>query len=244
MLYCYFYCKRKGEDKEKLEAAYNEMHEAGFMSILKESALSLLMPVIILGGIYGGIMTPTEAAAVSVLYALILSMFIYKTITIKDFPDILKESVDSGVPINLVVAAASIFTRCITLLQIPQEVTAILSSFFTTKVLFILGMNLLLLFVGMIMDTTSAILILTPLLLPLAMNLGINPYHFGIIMVINLAIGFVTPPVGVNLYVASSISGLSVMSIAKKAIPFMAVFFFALLVISFVPQISLLLIGG
>lgn len=243
MLYCYIHCKREGEDKQKLIEAYNEMHKAGFLDILKESALSLLMPVIILGGIYGGIMTPTEAAAVSVLYALILSMFIYKTISIKDFPSILKESVDSGVPINLVVAAASIFTRCITLLQIPQEVTSILSGFFSTKVLFLLGMNLLLLFVGMIMDTTSAILILTPLLLPLAMNLGINPYHFGIIMVVNLAIGFVTPPVGVNLYVASSISGLNVMTIAKKAMPFMAVFFVALLIITFVPQISTVLLG-
>lgn len=202
------------------------------------------MPVIILGGIYGGIMTPTEAAAISVLYALILSMFVYKTISIKDFPSIMKESVESGVPINLVVAAASIFTRCITLLQIPQEVTSILSGFFSTKVLFLLGMNLLLLFVGMIMDTTSAILILTPLLLPLAMNLGINPYHFGIIMVVNLGDRIWLHRLsGVNLYVASSISGLNVMTIAKKALPFMAVFFAALLIITFVPQISTILLG-
>ncbi|MDO5111138.1 MAG: TRAP transporter large permease [Clostridia bacterium] len=243
MIYCYFRCKRTGEDKQKLTEAYNEMHKAGFLSVFKESFLALLMPVIILGGIYGGIMTPTEAAAVSVLYALILSMFVYKTISIKDIPSVLKESVESGVPINLVVAAASIFTRCLTLLQIPQEVTMILSGFFHTKVVFLLGMNLLLLFVGMIMDTTSAILILTPLLLPLAMSLGINPYHFGVIMVVNLAIGFVTPPVGVNLYVASSFSGLNVMTIARKAVPFMIVFFIALMIITFVPQISTLLLG-
>lgn len=247
MAYCYFRCRRTGEDKAVLVAAYNEMHTGGFvksfLGILKESGPALLMPVIILGGIYGGVMTPTEAAAVSVLYALFLSMVVYKTITIKDIPSVLKESLESGVPMNLVVAAATVFTRCLTLLQIPQMVTVFLSGFLQTKFIFLLGMNLLLLFVGMIMDTTSAILILTPLLLPVAQGLGINTYHFGVIMVVNLAIGFVTPPVGVNLYVASGISGMSVMDIAKKALPFIAVFFLALIIITYVPAVSTLLVG-
>ncbi len=242
MVYSYFRCKRGGEDKKKLVEAYNKMHEEGFWTVFKDSFLALLMPIIVLGGIYGGVMTPTEAAAVSVLYALIISMLVYKSISIKDLPMVLKDSVDSGVPIMLVVAAASIFTRCLTLLRIPQEVSAMLSSLFHSRFSFLLAMNVLLLFVGMIMDTTSAILIITPLLLPMAMTLGINPYHFGVVMVVNLAIGFVTPPVGVNLYVASSISGQNVMSIAKNAIPMILVFFLALLIITYVPAFSTLLL--
>ena len=198
----------------------------------------------ILGVIYGGFVTPTEAAAFSVFYSLFVSIFIYKSLKLKDLPAVLKEAIDGGIAMSLVIAAATVFSRCLTLLQIPQELTAVLSSVFTNRVTFLLGMNVLLLFVGMILDTTSAILILTPLLLPLAMSYGISPYHFGIVMVVNLAIGFVTPPVGVNLYVASGISGLDIVYIARKAIPFILVFAVALLVITFVPQISTLLVAG
>lgn len=241
--YCWYYCKRHGEDKELLKKGYDEMHSQGFLTVFKDSFWALLTPVLILGGIYGGIVTPTEAAAVSVVYSLVVSMFIYKTVTIRDLPGIIKEAIDGGIAMSLVIAAATVFSRCLTLLQIPQELTTILSAIFTNRYTFLLGMNVLLLFVGMILDTTSAILILTPLLLPMAMSYGIDPYHFGIVMVVNLAIGFVTPPVGVNLYVASGISGLDIVYIAKKALPFILTFFVALLVITFIPQISTILVG-
>lgn len=244
ILYSWFYCKRHGEDKALLQKGYDEMHKDGFWKIFKDSFWALLTPVLILGGIYGGVVTPTEAAAFSVFYSLFVSIFIYKSLKLKDLPAVLKEAIDGGIAMSLVIAAATVFSRCLTLLQIPQELTAVLSSVFTNRVTFLLGMNVLLLFVGMILDTTSAILILTPLLLPLAMSYGISPYHFGIVMVVNLAIGFVTPPVGVNLYVASGISGLDIVYIARKAIPFILVFAVALLVITFVPQISTLLVAG
>ena len=237
------YCKRHGEDKELLAKGYAALHEKSFFQVFKDSFWALLTPVLILGGIYGGILTPTEAAAASVLYSLIISLFVYKSITIKDFPGLLKEAIDGGVAISLVVAAATVFSRCLTLLQIPHEIGVIFGQIFTTKVAFLLGMNVLLLFIGMILDTTSAILILTPLLLPIAESFGISPYHFGIIMVVNLAVGFVTPPVGANLYVASGISGMDIVFIAKKALPFIITFLFALLLITFIPQISLCLLG-
>lgn len=242
IFYCWIYCKRHGEDKALLAKGYEELHKKSFFGIFKESFWALLTPVLILGGIYGGIVTPTEAAAISVLYSLIVSLFIYKTITLKDIPGLIKEAIDGGVSISLVVAAATVFSRCLTLLQIPHEIGVIFSGIFTTRVTFLLGMNILLLFIGMILDTTSAILILTPLLLPLAESFGISPYHFGIIMVVNLAIGFVTPSVGANLYVASGISGLDIIYIAKKAVPFIVTFIIALLLITFVPQISLCLL--
>ncbi len=240
--YSWFYCKRHGEDKALLKKGYDAMHSQGFLAVFKDSFWALLTPVLILGGIYGGIVTPTEAAAVSVFYSLFVSMFIYKSVTWKDIPSIIKEAIDGGIAMSLVIAAATVFSRCLTLLQIPQELTAVLSGVLTNRILFLLGMNVLLLFVGMILDTTSAILILTPLLLPMAMSYGIDPYHFGIIMVVNLAIGFVTPPVGVNLYVASGISGLDIVYIARKAIPFIASFVIALLVITFCPILSTLLV--
>ncbi len=242
IIYCVFYCKKHGEDRESLEQSYNKLHEMGFVGVFKDSFWALLTPILILGGIYGGIVTPTEAAAVSVFYSLIISLFVYKSITLKDIPEILKSAVDGGVAMSLVIAAATVFSRCLALLQIPQEITIALSTVLQNRVTFLIGMNILLLFVGMILDSTSAILILTPLLLPMAMSFGVDPYHFGIIMVVNLAIGFVTPPVGVNLYVASSMFSVSVTDVAKRAVPFIIMFLLSLLIITFVPAISTILI--
>lgn len=240
--YSYYYCKRHGEDKELLKRGYEALHNQGFWIVFKDSFWALLTPILILGGIYGGIVTPTEAAAVSVAYSLFVSIYIYKTMTWKDLPSIIKEAIDGGIAMELVIASAMIFSRALTLLQIPQAVGIAFGQVFHGKVEFLLGMNIMLLFIGMILDTTSSILILTPILLPIAMGFGVNPYHFGIIMVVNLAIGFVTPPVGANLYVASGISGLDVVYIARKAMPFIIVFLAALLLITFVPNISLCLL--
>jgi C4-dicarboxylate transporter DctM subunit len=131
----------------------------------------------------------------------------------------------------------------LTLMQAPQQIAATITSAISSPIVIMLVINLFLLVVGMIMETLAAILILTPIFLPIITQIGVNPIHFGVIMVVNLAIGFVTPPVGMNLYVASSMSGIPVMRIAKHALPFIVAFFIALMIITFVPQISLLLIS-
>jgi len=202
----------------------------------------LLSPVIILGSIYSGIASPTEAAVISVFYSLFISIFVYKTMKISDIPALLIESIDTFAPIMFILAAAMGFARVLTFLRAPQIIAGAITSVASSKIGILLVINVLLLFVGMVMDTTPAILILTPILLPIAQVVGVNPIHFGIIMVVNLAIGFVTPPMGINLFVASSMTEVPIMKIAKAALPFIICFLIALVAITFVPEISLLLV--
>ena len=238
MVYAIYYCKKHGEDKEKIAEVVDELHEKGFLSVLKESFWAILSPVIILGCIYSGIASPTEAAVISVFYALFVSMVIYRSIHWKDVWGILVEAVRTYSPILFILAASVAFSRVLTLMQVPQSVSAWILAHFTNKVVLLLVINVFLLIVGMVMDTTPAIMILTPILLPIVTAIGMNPIHFGIMMVVNLAIGFVTPPIGVNLFVASSLTDIPVMRIAKKAMPMIAFFLMALLVITFVPAVS------
>ena len=238
MVYAIYYCKKHGEDKEKIAEVVDELHEKGFLSVLKESFWAILSPVIILGCIYSGIASPTEAAVISVFYALFVSMVIYRSIHWKDVWGILLEAVRTYSPILFILATSVAFSRVLTLMQVPQSVSAWILAHFTNKVVLLLVINVFLLSVGMVMDTTPAILILTPILLPIVTAIGMNPIHFGIMMVVNLAIGFVTPPIGVNLFVASSLTDIPVMRIAKKAMPMIAFFLMALLVITFVPAVS------
>ena len=243
MIYAFFYCKKNGEDQQKKEAMVGELHEKGFLKVLKESSFALLSPVIILGCIYTGIASPTEAAVISVFYALLISLFIYRSIKVRDIWSILVESIRTYAPILFILAASIAFSRVLTLMQVPQDISTWILSHFTNKIVLLLVINLFLLIVGMVMDTTPAILILTPILLPIVEAVGVDPIHFGIIMVVNLAIGFVTPPIGVNLFVASSLTDLSVMDIARKAMPMIVYFLIALLVITFVPAVSLVLLS-
>jgi len=237
------YCKKHGEDKEKIRAKSKALREKGFGKVMLDSFWALLSPVIILGSIYGGICTPTEAAVISVFYALIVSCLIYKSVKVKDLYGILVEGVNTYAPILFILGAAQGFSRVLTLTQAPQKLAEVMGSTFTSKIALLIVINLFLLVVGMIMDTGPAILILTPILGPIVTAAGINPVHFGVIMIVNLAIGFVTPPIGNNLYVASTLTKLPVTTIAKKAIPFMVAFFIALILIVFIPQISLLLVS-
>lgn len=242
MFYAIYYCKRNGEDKEKIHAQVKQLHDKGLLNVLKESFFAILSPVIILGCIYSGIASPTEAAVISVFYALFISLVIYKSIKIRDIWGILQESIKTFTPILFILAASTAFSRVLTLMQVPQTVSEFISSNFHSPVVILLIINLFLLFVGMVMDTTPAILILTPILLPIVTEIGVDPVHFGVIMVVNLAIGFVTPPIGVNLFVASSLTDVPVMTIAKKAIPMIGYFLVALLLITFIPALSLALI--
>lgn len=242
MVYAITYCKKQGEDKEKIDAVVNELHEKGLLRVLKESFWALLSPVIILGCIYSGVASPTEAAVISVFYALAVSILVYKSMKVSDIWKIFVEAVRTYAPIMFVLAASVAFSRVLTLMQIPQSVSGWILDHFTNKIILLLVINVFLLLVGMVMDTTPAILILTPILLPIVEAAGMNPIHFGIMMVVNLAIGFVTPPIGVNLFVASSMTDIPVMNIAKKAMPMILYFLVALLVITFVPAISLVFV--
>lgn len=242
MSYAFIYCKKNGENKQAIELVVGELKQKGLICVLKDSFWALLTPVIILGCIYSGVASPTEAAVISVAYALIVSIFIYKTLKINEIWGIFVEAVRTYAPILFILAAAVALSRTLTLLQIPQMISSWILTSFHSKIVILLIINVFLLLVGMVMDTTPAILIITPIMMPIVTGLGISPIHFGIMMVANLAIGFVTPPMGVNLFVASTLSELPVVQIAKKAIPMVLMFLVALLIITFVPQISLLLL--
>ena len=241
-LFIYIYFKLHGEDKEKLHANFSAIRAKGFMGVLKESIWALLMPVIILGGIYSGIVTPTEAAAVATVYSVIIASFVYKTLKPQDYVGILKDTASTMAPLMLVIGAAMAFGKVLALAGATQAMTQMITSLCHNKVTFLLFTNLVFLFLGCVMDGCCAIIIFTPIFLPVAVSFGMNPIHFGCLMIVNLALGFVTPPVGLNLYVASSMFDVPVMTIAKYAAPMMLVFIGALLLITFVPALSLVLL--
>ncbi|OIN08932.1 TRAP transporter large permease [Oceanisphaera psychrotolerans] len=207
----------------------------------KSSIWALIVPGIILGGIYGGIFTPTEAGAVAVVYAIFCGVFIYKEITLSDLPKVFARSTLTSATILVLVVFAAAFGRLITFEQIPAEVANTLISLSDNPIVILLLINLLLLFVGMFMETISAIIILTPILLPVVIKIGVDPILFGVILTVNLAIGFCTPPLGVNIFVASQISNISIEKISRALIPFLYAMLVLLLVITFVPGISLTL---
>lgn len=241
--YAFFYCKKHGEDREKINEQVDALHEKGLLRVLKESFFALLSPVIILGCIYTGVASPTEAAVISVFYALLISICVYKTIQIKQIGSILVETLRTYAPILFILAASTAFSRVLTLLHVPQMVSEAILNNFHSPIAILLVINAFLLVVGMVMDTTPAILILTPILLPIVTAIGMDPIQFGVILVVNLAIGFVTPPIGVNLFVASSLTEIELMKISKKAMPMIGLFLIALLLITFIPGISLCLVG-
>jgi len=238
MVYTYFYCWKHGEDREKINATVDTLRSRGLGKVLKDSCWALLTPVIILGSIYGGLATPTEAAVISVFYALVVSLFVYRSLRFSDLLDVLKESVSYCLPALFILATAAAFARVLALLQLPQSLGVWIGSTFGSKVVILIAVNIFLLFLGMVMDTTPAIVIVAPILAPIVTAAGVDPVHFGIIVVVNLAIGFVTPPIGTNLFIASSVTGVEVLAIAKKAVPFLLFFLIALILITYVPFLS------
>lgn len=242
MAYSYYYCVKHGEDREKLMDNYREIRSQGFFRVFFHCLPALLCPVIVLGSIYGGIASPTEAAAVSLFYALFISLFIYKNVSFRELPSVIAEGVKNIAPILFIIACAVAFSRVLTLMKVPVLVQNSVLSSLTSKVAILLMINIVMLFVGMLMDTLPAIMIFGPIFYPLASAVGINLLHFGVIMVVNLAIGQATPPMGINLFVTSSLTKIPVLDLAKKALPFLCWFLLALLIITFIPAISLCLI--
>lgn len=204
----------------------------------KEASLALFMPVIILGGIYGGIFTPTEAAVVAVFYAFFVGFFVYKELNLKNLMGIFTKSALTTSIIMIIIANAGVLGWILTRERVPQLVAESFLQFTESPILFLILINVLLLFIGMVFETSAAIIILAPILAPIAVMVGIDPVHFGIIMVVNLAIGMVTPPVGVNLFVAAPIADTSLERLSRAVLPFFLILIVNVLVISFVPSIS------
>lgn len=235
-LYSYFYARShgyKGDDEPfSAKRALKEV---------KDSFWALLSPVIILGGIYGGIFTPTEAAAVSVIYSLVIGCLVYKELDLKQLGTVTKNACETTATILIVIGCAAGFSKVLTLGRIPTTVATFLTTMTDSKILILLLINVLLLIVGCFMETLCAIMILAPILFPVVTALGVDVTHFGIIMVVNLAIGFITPPLGVNLFVASRVGETTLDTVIKGIIPFLALMIVILLLITYVPAISMFL---
>ena len=199
------------------------------------------MPVIILGGIYGGIFTPTEASAVAVLYALVVGMLIYREIGVKDLYVTLRKSVVSSAVIMFIIANAGLFAFLITRAGVPEAIGHWLEEVLKNPAMFLLGVNAALFVIGMFIETSAAIIVLAPILAPVAQRFGIDPVHFGLIMVVNLALGMITPPFGVNLFAACTVARVSLDKIIRHLVPFVGVVLACLMVITYVPALSLAL---
>lgn len=242
MLYCIIFCKKNGEDRERIRASVAQLRAKGYFGVLKEGFWALLTPVIILGSIYSGIVTPTEAACISVFYALFVSIFIYKSMKPGDILGQLKGAVGSYAPLCLMVAFAVAFGRVMSLLDVPTMLASLIRTYCNNAILFLLILNIVLFILGMFMDTTSAIIILTPMLLTTAEGFGISPVHFGVVLIVNLALGMISPPIGINLFVAAPLIDVSSGALGKKIILPMLFFIVALILITYIPGISLALL--
>ncbi len=208
-----------------------------FIGAFKEAVLALVMPLIILGGIYGGVFTPTEASAVAVLYSFFISMFVYKELKMSDLNQVIIKAGVSTSVVFFVIATSSSFSWLITSAQIPTAITQAMLSFSTNKYVILLMINVLLLLLGTFLETQAIILLVAPIILPLALQLGINPIVLGLIMVVNTSIGMITPPMAVNLFVACGISNLSIEKISKRIVPFLIGEMVIVLLISNLPQV-------
>ena len=221
---------------------YGKGDREGKMPVLaatRHAALALLMPVVILGGIYGGIFTPTEASVVAVFYALVVGVGVYRETKIADLPRVLRKSVISSAVIMFIIANAGLFSYLITRAGVPDAIGAFLVEWLRSPMLFLLGVNAALFVIGMFIETSASIIVLAPILAPVAQHFGIDPVHFGIIMVVNLALGMITPPFGVNLFAACTVARISVDQIVTRLLPFILVVLACLMVITYVPVISI-----
>jgi tripartite ATP-independent transporter DctM subunit len=202
---------------------------------------ALLMPVIILGGIYGGVFTPTEAAVVAVFYALTVGLFVHRELQLKDLLAVFRKSLISSAVIMFIIANAGLFAFLITRAGLPEAIGAWLIQVLTSPAGFLLGVNAALFVIGMFIETSAAIIVLAPILVPVARHFGVDPVHFGMVMVVNLALGMITPPFGVNLFAACTVARISLDRIVHHLLPFVGVIIGCVMVLTYVPSISLTL---
>ena len=211
------------------------------LRVLKDGILPILMIGIILGGIYGGVFTPTEAASVAVVYGFIVSFFIYKELSIEDIPKVLLNTCSLSGVVLLVLATASIFSFILTFERIPHALAQFIVSYADNWILFIILVHIVFILLGMVMDALPAIIVLMPIFLPVAVSLGMEPIHLGILVAANVGIGMITPPVGICLFVACGISKTPIGSVVKPLLPFLIFLIFTLIIITMFPEITLFL---
>jgi C4-dicarboxylate transporter, DctM subunit len=235
MLFVYVYCRIKGWGKNDGDGRLK------FGQATWQAGWALMMPVIILGGIYGGIFTPTEASAVAVFYALVVGALIYREIGVKDLYTIVRKSVISSAVIMFIIANAGLFAFLITRAGVPDAIGVWLKEVLKSPGYFLLGVNVALFLIGMFIETSAAIIVLAPILAPVAIYFGIDPVHFGLVMVVNLALGMITPPFGVNLFAACTVARISLDRIIPYLLPFVMVILACLMVVTYVPELSLFL---
>lgn len=232
ILYCHFYCKKHGYKGDEEAFSWKNAGKVAW-----DAKWALICPVIILGGIYGGIFTPTEAAA----YGFIIGVFVYKEIKLSDIFTVIRSGVLTTSTIMIVIGCAAVFTKVLAVEKIPTAVADLIVGLNADKIVILILINVVLLFVGCFMETLCAIMILAPIFLPIVTAVGVNPVHFGIIMVVNLAIGFITPPLGINLFVASRVGKAQLSEVIQGIVPFIVVMIVDLLLITYIPAISILL---
>lgn len=236
ILYSYFYSKLHNYEKDVETFSFKRLGNE-----FKEAAWSLAMPVIILGGIYGGVFTPTEAAVVATVYGLIIGVFVYRELNLSKLYNVFKVSSLTTAVILIITGTATFFGRILSIENIPEMVATALTSLSDNRTVLLLLIILFLLFVGTFMDVIASIIILTPILLPVATEIGIDPIHFGIILVVSLAIALITPPIGGSLFVGIGISRLSIWELSKAIVPMFFLMILALVIVAFLPQVNLLL---
>jgi C4-dicarboxylate transporter DctM subunit len=235
MAYSYFMA-RKYKWRVERRISWNEVRAA-----LRAGIWGLFMPFLVLGGIYTGMFTATEAAAVAFVYALVVELFIHKSLKLKDMVPVFKDSILTSSMLLFIIANASVLSYYFSVDQIPLRVADQLLKFIDSRFMFLLLVNIALLVMGCFMDIVSAMLVLGPVFLPLLQKFEIDPIHFGIIMVLNIEVAFLTPPFGVNLFVASGITGKGIVEVARSAIPYLILLYAVLMVITYVPWLSLVL---
>ncbi|MGP9807778.1 TRAP transporter large permease [Halomonas sp. AOP12-C2-37] len=236
LLFLYVFCKLRGFGLEDSKG------RTSFVTAFQRAWAAMLMPIVVIGGIYGGIFTPTEASAVAVFYALVVGAC-YRELKLADLMPVLRQSVISTAAVMLIIAAAALFSFLISRSGLPVHVAAWVTSVFDSPWAFLLAVNALLLVVGMFIETGAAILVLAPILTPIAMQFGIHPVHFGLVMVVNLALGMITPPLGVNLFAACAVAKISIDQMLPWLVHFVLVVLVCLMMITYMPWISMGLVN-
>ncbi|WP_029030673.1 TRAP transporter large permease [Salinarimonas rosea] len=233
ILYVLVACRVNGWGKE------DHVGRLPLLAATKEAAWALLMPVIIIGGIYQGVFTPTEASVVAVVYALLVGTLVYRAISWRDLVGVLRRSVISSTIIMFIIAAAGLFSFLITRAGVPAAISSWITSVVSDPAMFLLAVNVFLFLVGMFIETSAAIIVLAPILAPVAIAFGVDPVHFGLIMVVNLALGMITPPFGVNLFAACQVAQVPLERIIRHLVPFVLVVVTCLMIITYVPELTL-----
>lgn len=237
IVFLYLFCKAKGLGLN------DHQDSAGFAISLRRAWAAILMPIVVLGGIYGGVFTPTEASAVAVFYALVVGGFVYRELKWDDLWPILRQSVISTAAVMLIIAAATLFSFLLSRSGLPSQIAGWVTGIIDDPMMFLLVVNIVLLLIGMFVETSAAILVLAPILTPIAIQFGIHPVHFGLVMVVNLALGMITPPLGVNLFAACAVAKISFDQILPQIIRFVLLLLVCLMAVTYMPWISMGLVN-